>query len=91
MTATATVSLTGSFTLDAIRRIEREVNGRLDADGVTVDLSAITEVDSTAVSLLLHWRRKAREGGRTLTLHAPPASLVSLAKLYGVEDFLALS
>jgi phospholipid transport system transporter-binding protein len=88
---TATLSLTGSFTLDAIPRIEREAAGQLDADGVTIDLSAITEVDSTAVSLLLQWQREASAKGRKLTLLAPPASLVSLAKLYGVEDFLAFS
>ncbi|QNM99033.1 STAS domain-containing protein [Chitinimonas koreensis] len=58
------------------------------AAGVVLDLADVTDIDSTAVSLLLHWQRDARAAGRTLLLRNPPANLTSLASLYGVEDFL---
>jgi phospholipid transport system transporter-binding protein len=60
------------------------------AEGVrTVDFSAVTEVDSSAVGMALEWVRAVPgEDGRKLKfLHLPPG-FVSLARLYGVADLL---
>ncbi|WP_374539516.1 STAS domain-containing protein [Chitinimonas taiwanensis] len=85
------ISLSGGLVLDSICRVEREVAPLLVAPALCLDLSEVAEVDSTAISLLLQWRRQAQAAGRQLTLHNPPASLLSLAALYGVEDFLQFS
>ena len=55
---------------------------------VTVDLSGVTEVDSSALSLLLEWRREAVRQGREIRYRNLPASLKSLAELYGVTELL---
>ena len=55
---------------------------------VTVDLSGVTEVDSSALSLLLEWRREAERNGREIRYRNLPASLKSLAELYGVTELL---
>ena len=55
---------------------------------VTVDLAGVTEVDSSALSLLLEWRREAARNGREISYHNLPASLRSLADLYGVTELL---
>lgn len=56
---------------------------------VLVDCAAVTETDSSAVALLLVWRRQARQSGHRLHLRNLPASLTSLATLYGVSGLLA--
>ena len=85
-----TLTVTGSVTLASLDRIERELAPALMQDDVMIDLSAVDHVDSSAVSLLLHWQRAALAAGRKLGFCCPPASLISLARLYGVEEFLAL-
>jgi phospholipid transport system transporter-binding protein len=55
----------------------------------TVDLAAVTEVDSTAVSLLLEWRRAAARANRHIDFVNLPESVRSLADLYGVAHLLA--
>ena len=62
---------------------------RFAASDVTVDLAGVTEVDSTAVSLLLEWRREAARNGRRIEFLNLPANLTSLAKLYGVIELLS--
>lgn len=58
-----------------------------DADRV-INLSGVTHVDSTALAVLLDWMRAARATGHQLRVVAAPASLVSLAALYGVDALI---
>lgn len=79
----------GPLTIDSITGVlaesERLFTGR---DTLVVDLAGVTEVDSSAVSLLLQWQRSARAAGRTVTVVNLPASLKSLAALYGVAELI---
>ncbi|MDD3609103.1 MAG: STAS domain-containing protein [Halothiobacillaceae bacterium] len=60
--------------MDALRpHLERSGSGS-DSGAVPVDLAGVTRLDSTAVALMLHWRREAAERGRKLVLRRPPAS-----------------
>lgn len=86
-----TLILSGGLVLDSICRVEREHAARLAEPDLCIDLSGISDVDSTAISLLLQWRREAAAAGRQMQLLRPAPSLLSLAALYGVEDFLAFS
>lgn len=56
---------------------------------LTVDLAAVTDVDSAAVSVLLEWRRAARRANAAVTFANVPANLQSLAALYGVDEFIS--
>jgi phospholipid transport system transporter-binding protein len=58
------------------------------APRVTIDLSGVTDVDSSALSLLLEWRREAARHGREVRYRNLPASMKSLAELYGVTELL---
>jgi phospholipid transport system transporter-binding protein len=55
---------------------------------LVVDLSAVTDVDSSALSVLFEWQREARRRGHAITFRQLPASLQSLAALYGVADLV---
>jgi len=61
---------------------------RFTGPRVMVDLSGVTEVDSSALSLLLEWRREAVRNGREIRYRNLPGSLKSLADLYGVTELL---
>jgi phospholipid transport system transporter-binding protein len=56
---------------------------------LVVDLSGVSDVDSSAVSLLLEWRRVAQAAARRVEFVNIPPNLKSLADLYGVADLLA--
>lgn len=57
-------------------------------DRLTIDFSGITDVDSSAVALLLEWRREAARRGKGLYFVNLPANLVALAELYGVTGLI---
>lgn len=83
------VSVTGSVTL---------ANAGILANGVAwhsgdviVDLQGVTDVDSSALSLIFEWQRAARTRGARLQVRNLPANLQSLATLYGVADLLGAS
>ncbi len=78
----------GPINLDSVVSLLAEGNGLFTAPQVTVDLSAVTEVDSSALSLLLEWRREAGRNGREIRYLNLPANLKSLAELYGVTELL---
>jgi phospholipid transport system transporter-binding protein len=53
-----------------------------------VDLTDVEGIDSAAVAVLLALKRRAAGEGRPLRFVGIPASLASLADLYGVEEIL---
>ncbi len=55
------------------------------------DLSALKQVDSASVAVMLAWQRAAIRSGRRLCFLNVPHSLVSLADLYGVTELLGLA
>ncbi len=57
---------------------------------VRVDLSRVTEADSAAVGLLVHWWREARRRGRAFVVLHPPKSVTGLARVYGADQLLGL-
>ncbi len=60
--------------------------------GQTVfDLGTVKTADSSAVAVLLAWKRAARKSGTALSYVNVPAGLQSLAELYGVDEFLVES
>jgi phospholipid transport system transporter-binding protein len=67
--------------IEAMARDDREVR---------VDLTRVTEADSAAVSLLIHWWREARRRGLAFAVLHPPKSVADLARVYGVDRLLGL-
>ena len=56
---------------------------------LAIDLANVTDIDSSAVALLLlHWRREATRLGKALRYVHLPQNLVTLAQLYGVDDMI---
>ncbi len=55
---------------------------------LTIDFAGITGVDSSAVALLLEWRRLQNRLGKALEFVNLPPNLVALATLYGVDELI---
>lgn len=56
-----------------------------------LDFSAVEEVDSAAVSLLLEWARQAGQRKRELRLRHLSDNLQCLLKVYGLQELLPAS
>jgi len=59
------------------------------AEGVqTVDLAEVSEMDSALLALLLAWLRDAKARAQPIAFANLPASLRTIARLYGVDRLL---
>lgn len=81
------VRISGAVTMANAVALREAVKQHMSGDTV-VDLAAVTEVDSAALSLLFEWRREARRHNAQVLFRGLPASLKSLATLYGVVDLI---
>lgn len=88
------LALTGALSFETLPGVlvqSEEYASRADLpDRLTIDFSEITGVDSSAVALLLEWRRQAAARGKTLVFVNLPANLLALARLYGVHDLIVV-
>ena len=75
---------------DTLRMLSQALQ-RDPASTLTVDASPLRELDSAAIAVLLECRRLARAWGKAFAVHGAPAKLVELARLYGVDQLLALA
>jgi phospholipid transport system substrate-binding protein len=91
-TSAEVLALEGALSFETLPRVleeSRAYSARPDVpDRLTIDFSAITEVDSSAVALLLEWRREAVRRGKGLYFVNLPANLLALAELYGVTGLV---
>lgn len=58
---------------------------------IEVDFSAVDNVDTAALSLMLEWQRRALAENCKIKFTHLPESLSSLADVYGIDDFIPLS
>ena len=89
---TEVLALSGGLsfeTLPAVLEQSVQYAERTDLpDRLTIDFSDVSDVDSSAVALLLEWRRQASQRGKRLDFVNLPANLLALAELYGVADLI---
>ena len=58
-------------------------------NSVVIDLIKVREVDTSLLALIFEWKRQAKKYKRTVSIKNTPVNLESLAKLYGVEEFIS--
>jgi phospholipid transport system transporter-binding protein len=90
----AALQLPAVTALEQTPALMREIDALLAAApggaALQLDATAMTEFDTSAIALLLHAQRAAKERGVTFELQGAPAKLRELAELYGVEELLPL-
>jgi phospholipid transport system transporter-binding protein len=80
--------VTGSIVMDTANTLLESSKDLALEDASIVDFSQVGEVDTSAVSLLLEWRRRANAESKQLSYINFPQSLTNLVALYGVEDLV---
>jgi phospholipid transport system transporter-binding protein len=85
---TLPAALTMSSTGAAHRAVTAALAARTASSRVELDASAVQDVDSSALALLLDAQRQAQARGQHLAVNGAPARLVQLAALYGVAELL---
>ena len=78
----------GAMTLANARLLLEEGNQLINGPATVFDLSAVTDVDSSALAIVFGWLREAQRQGKAVHILNLPPSLSSLAEVYGVSDLL---
>ena len=89
---TAVVRLIGEVDLDTAPTVEsclEKLLGERQHD-IVVDLSEVSLLDSSGVTVLLHGYRAARAGGGSLRVENPTAEILRVLEVAGVTALLGL-
>ena len=78
----------GPVTLANVRRVVEEGERQLDEGVRMVDLSEVSELDSSLLAALFAWMRHARRREYEISFANLPESLRTIARLYGVDSLL---
>lgn len=54
----------------------------------TIDFAQVTDIDTSTISLILEWKRRAQRENQIIKLANLPVNLKSLAQLYGVDELI---
>lgn len=85
---TGKLSVTGMVTIDNVVPVTEHGIALFDREDLVVDLAQVTDVDSSAVSMLLQWQREASRGNRQIHFANVPQKLQSLIQLYSVSELI---
>ena len=80
--------LSGDVVIGSAKAILTASQGFAIANDTAVDFAQAADIDTTALSLILEWKRRAQTEKKTLRFINLPANLSSLAELYGVEELI---
>lgn len=81
-------SVSGDLLIDAATALLIKSQSMPIAENTKIDFSAVTNIDTSTISLILEWQRRAKKENQTIKFVNLPANLVSLTQLYGVADLI---
>jgi len=82
--------VSGDILMDNANAVLSESSALDMPDNLCVDMAGVTSVDTAALSLVMEWQRRANLSSQQVSFTNLPESLISLAALYGVADFISL-
>ena len=91
--ADGTAALSGELVFSTVSALAGKSEVLLSADKPlnTLDLQAVSRVDSSGLALLLEWQSMAKAQGLSLEIRNAPADLARLARLCEAEELLRLT
>ena len=81
--------LTGDVVVGSAKAILTTSQDFVISNDTIIDFAQVADIDTTALSLILEWKRRAQIENKTLQFINLPANLSSLAALYGVEEMIS--
>ena len=82
--------ISGPVTYNNVVEVTRAGESVIKTDDMLIDLSGVTQVDSSAVSMLLEWIRTTQTYGRKIEFINLPSNLADLIKLYDVGNLIPI-
>ena len=82
-------NLSGDLTIEKIPTIIDLINKQKADKKTTINFSKVTSIDTSTLSLIFELQRQAKKTQSHFIFKNLPKNLNSLAKLYGVEDFVS--
>lgn len=80
--------VSGDITAPYVQALLAESESLAPKQVIQIDFSLATDVDTTSISLMLEWIRRANARGGTVAFMNIPESLMSLIKLYEVSSLI---
>jgi len=80
--------MTADITLSTLKTQLETPLAVSDNDKVTLDFAKIGQIDSSALSYVLHMIRRAAQAGQSVSLVNLPSNFTELTKLYGIDHVL---
>ena len=81
--------LTGDVVVGSAKAILTTSQDFVISNDTIIDFAQVADIDTTALSLILEWKRRAQIENKTLRFINLPANLSSLAAVYGVEEMIS--
>ncbi|HXM82610.1 MAG TPA: STAS domain-containing protein [Burkholderiales bacterium] len=85
------IIVSGPVTLNNVALLLEEGRRHLEEGVQDIDLSEITEMDSSLLALLIAWLRDAKARNQQISFTHLPESLQTIARLYGVDRLLPVA
>ena len=85
------LSVAGAITINNVVATVARGAALFSQENQVVDLGGVTEVDSSAVSMLLEWQRGTGRRRRQIYFANIPPKLQNLVQLYGVAELVPLA
>lgn len=81
--------VTGDIGMDNANSLLVSSKSLVLVDDTVIDFAQVGEVDTSAVSLMLEWQRRAVAENKRVTFENLPKNLTSLTALYGVTALIS--
>ena len=79
----------GNITLTQVPSILKLTIDYKWRNSILIDLKQVGEVDTSLIGLIFEWKKQAKKYKKSVKIKNIPANLLSLARLYGVEEFIS--
>tara|TARA_B110000238_G_scaffold194933_1_gene233473 strand:- start:343 stop:624 length:282 start_codon:yes stop_codon:yes gene_type:complete len=79
----------GNITLTQVPSILKLTIDYKWRNSILIDLKQVGEVDTSLIGLIFEWKKQAKKYKKSVKIKNVPTNLLSLAKLYGVEEFVS--
>ena len=81
-------NLTGEVLIDTASALLEASKVLSIAENTKIDFSGVTNIDTSTISLIFEWRRRAQKENQAIQFVNLPTNLNSLTQLYGVAELI---
>jgi phospholipid transport system transporter-binding protein len=81
-------SLAGEVVIDTVSTLLETSKALPIVANTEIDFSGVTNIDTSTISLILEWKRRAQKENQAIKFVNLPANLNSLTQLYGVAEII---